>query len=627
MLKVLRKNYQSIWVKGALSAIVLVFVFWGIGSVGMSRMEVALRVNGEVISAKQLNFAYDMAQRNMRERFKGEFPVALLREQATDELIKTRLLCQEGERLGLRVTDEELRKAIEAQFGGRPNKEAYVQALRANGLTPAVFEQMQHDDVLSRKVLEVATAGVHVTEAQAKERYRYEKEQVTLKFVKVPSASFLDQVKLTEEDIQGYYEKQKEQFREPERAAIQYALFKAEQFAAEVKPSEDDVQSYYDAHPEQYHKPEEVRARHILFRFPPSPSEEQRASVRRRAADVLAKAKAGEDFAALARQHSEDGSASAGGDLGFFSRGKMVKPFEDAAFGLEPGAISELVESQFGVHVIKVEEKHAERTDSLETVHDAIVTAVKNERGRQMALERAEKVHERLLDGEDLAAVAKSVNVTVESPPPFSREEVVGGLPRNADLTKAVFETETGDVAEVVTLDAGYLVCRVVQRIPSAIPELAAVRSRVEKLLRQERATAAAVARAETLLAQLKDRGDLASLAAAEKLTVEETAPIGRQGSHIAKLGNVPDVKDAAFRLTGDQPIGPKVYQADGDAILIALKEHLPADEAKFQSEKTAFIEQEQRRAERAVREQFVKYLKGKADIQFGAGFGGGAAG
>lgn len=622
MLKVLRKNYQSIWVKGALSAIVLVFVFWGIGSVGMNRMEVAVRVNDEVISEKQLNFAYDMAQRSMRDRFKGELPAGLLRQQATDELIKTRLLCQEAERLGLAVTDEELRMSIEAQFGGRPSKEAYVQALRSNGLTPAVFEQLQHDDVLSRKVLEVATAGVQVSEAQAKERYRYEKEQVALRIVKLSASTFLDQVTLTDEEIRSYYDARKEQFREPERASLSYLRFSADQFAGAVNPTEDEVRDYYDGHQDQYHKAEEIRARHILFRVMSGVSDEQRTAVRARATEALTKAKAGEDFAALAQKYSEDSSASSGGDLGFFSRGKMVQPFEDAAFGLAVGALSDLVESPFGYHIIKVEEKRAERIDPLETVHDAIVKTLKGERGRRLALERAEKVRERLLDGEDLQAVAQSVNVAVVSPPPFGREEPIAGLPRNAELIKAVFETEAGQVTDVVTLDDGYLVGRVAQRVASFVPELDAARERVEKALRQERASAAAKTRAEALLAQLKERRDVDALAAAEKLTVEDTGPFGRQGGHVPKVGNVQELKDAAFRLTTEQPVAPQVYQAGGDVFIAVLKEHLPADEAKFESEKTTLMEQERRRLERTVSEQFVNYLKGKARIEFGSGRG-----
>lgn len=626
MLKVLRKNYQSIWIKGAFAAIVVVFVFWGIGSVGAGRLDVAVRVDDDVVTAKEFNRAYQLAQRTARDRFKGDVPAEMIRQQTLDQLITQKLLTQEAERLGLMVTDEELRNAIASfpvfQRDGRFDKDVYVQTLRANGFKPAEFQESQRQELLLRKVQGVISAGVQVTDAQLKERYRFDRERVNLRVAKLASAAFLDRVSVADNDVKAYYDGNKEKFREPERATIQYVYVKTESFAGQIAPTNEEIQAYYDAHVSDYHKPEEVRASHILFKLPPGATEEQKGSVRTRAAEVLAKARAGEDFAALARQFSEDSTASEGGDLGFFSRGKMVKAFEDAAFALAPGAVSDLVESNFGFHIIRCAEKQAERTDPLESVRDGVIAAIRKDKSGQMALEKAEKVRDRVENQEDVRAVAQSLGLPLESPPAFSRDETIPGLPRSEDLMTAVFTTPAGELGDIVSLEDGYVVFRVSQRAESFVPELEKARGKVTQALREERATAAAKEKAEALRKRLQEKPDFDALAATEGLTVQETGPFGRGGGFVVNVGNVPALKEAAFRLTPDQPVAPEVYEVSGDVVIAVLKERLPADESKFDQEKKSLLAQERRRLEVAVTEEFVNFLKSKARIEIGQGYG-----
>lgn len=625
MLNVLRKNYQSIWIKGAFGAIVLVFVFWGIGSVGASRLDVAVRVGDDVITAKEFNRAYQLAQRTARDRFKGDVPPDMIRQQTLDQLITQKLLTQEAERLGLSVSDEELRNSIAAmpifQRDGRFDKDAYVQTLRANGFKPAEFQESQRQELLLRKVQVVIGAGVQITDQQLKERYRFERERVNLRVAKVASAALLERVSVSDKDVKEYYDANKERFREPERATIQYAHVKSERYAGQIAPSNDEIQAYYDAHAADYHKPEEVRASHILFKLPPGATGEQKGAVRARAAEVLAKIRAGGDFAALAREHSEDSTAAQGGDLGFFPRGQMVKPFEDAAFALAPGAVSDVVESNFGFHIIRCAEKRAERTDPLASVRDGVIAAIRRDKSGQMALEKAEQLRERVENGEELRAAAQSLGLPLESPAAFSRDETVAGLPRSEDLAEAVFTTPAGGLGDIVSLDGDYVVFRVLQRAESFVPELDKARAKVTQALRAERATAAAKEKAEALRKRLQEKPDLDALAAAEGLTVQETGPFGRGGGFVVNVGNVPPLKEAAFRLTPEQPVAPEVYETGGDAVIAVLKERLPADESKFDQEKKSLLAQERRRVEMAVTEEFVNYLKGKAQIEIGQGY------
>jgi peptidyl-prolyl cis-trans isomerase D len=636
VLDVLRKNAQSTVIKVTFVAIVVVFVFWGVSTVQTDQMQVAATVNDEVISIKDLDRAQDNLVRGAGDLYR-ETPAQVLRGQALDQLITARLLTQEAERLGLMVSADELREAIAAlpvfQVDGRFDHGTYVRVLQANGVRPSDFEASQREQLLMTKLQEVIAAGVHVSDAQARERYRFDNEKVVLRFVKIAAAPFEAAATVSAEDVQGYFDQHREEFRDPERMQIRYLYFEPEKFAAQVTPSEEDIRVYYEAHAEDYQQPEEVRARHILLTLPPEPpagaateqkaaAEQQRAAVRARAAEIVSKVKAGEDFAALATSHSEDpGSAKAGGDLGFFARGRMVPAFEDAAFALAPGTVSDVVESPFGLHIIKVEEKRPARTQPLEEVRERIVGMLRQQRGREQALAAAERAHEQLTDGAALETVAGAAGLAVQSPPPFGRTEPVVGLPSAPELAEAVFQTEPNELGEIVTLGSGYVVFRATARSDSFLPDLDAVRARVEAAVKRERGRAAAKERAAALLARLQESKDLDALAAAEGLTVDETGPVSRQGGYVPKLGNLPDLKDRAFRLSPEDPVVPAVFNAQGDAVLAVLKERMPADEAAFEAQKATLLEQERRRFEMAVVQEFVNQLKKGARIEIGQGY------
>jgi peptidyl-prolyl cis-trans isomerase D len=625
VLKVLRKRRQSVLVIAPLGAIIVVFVFWGIGTVMTDRLQVVAKVNGEVIPVVELQRLVDNLQRSYRDLGPDALPPEMLRGQALDQLITLRLLSQEAQRLGLQVSDEELRESIAGipafQVDGRFDKGQYLAVLRANGRTPADFEEAQRAQVLVDKLQELVVAGAHVSQAEVKERFRFDNERVVLSYVKLEAAGFLPQVTLSDEDLKGYYEAHREEFREPERMRIEALFFDPQVFAAKATPTDAEIEAYYDANQDDFRKPEEVHARHILFRVGPGATAEEQEAIRSKAGGVLKELEGGGDFAALAQQHSEDATASAGGDLGWFGRGRMVPSFEQAAFALSPGAISEVVESPFGFHIIKVEDKRSERVEPLEEARETVVERMRAQRGRELALEAVEAAHDRLLDGEELAKVAADIGVGVQTPPPFARTESVVGLGQDPELLKTVFETDTGEVGEIVSLESGYVAFRALERIDSYVPDLAVIRDRVEEALRRERAAALAGERAQRLLKQLQETRDLGALALAEGLTVEETGPVGRIGAFVPGIGNAQDLKDAAFALTPETPVAPSVYEVQGDAVLAVLKERMPPDEATFAIQEATLTEQSRRRLEAALRRAFIDHLKSKAQIEVGQGY------
>jgi peptidyl-prolyl cis-trans isomerase D len=190
-------------------------------------------------------------------------------------------------------------------------------------------------------------------------------------------------------------------------------------------------------------------------------------------------------------------------------------------------------------------------------------------------------------------------------------------------MMKSIADTATGEVGDIVNANTGYAVFRVVERIESTVPELAAIREKVEAALRTERAQAQAKAKAEELLKRLQETKDLDALASAEGLTIEETGPVGRRGAYVPGLGNVSPLKNDAFALTAEAPIGPAVYTSEGDAVIVTLKERMPADDAAFASQEKTLSEQTRRQLEGTLLQQFVNHLKANAKIEIDPSYGG----
>jgi peptidyl-prolyl cis-trans isomerase D len=505
--------------------------------------------------------------------------------------------------------------------GGHFDRNAYVETLRRNNLKPIDFEDAQREELLITKLQDLIRSGVHVTDEELREQYRHENEKVNLRYVTLTVAKYFPDIKVTDDEGKAYLAEHQETFREPERSAIRYLLFTPEQFASQIEPSEDDLKAYFEAHQSDYQTQEQVRARHILFKIAPGATDDERKAVRAKAEAVLAEAKGGGDFAELAKKNSEDSSASAGGDLGLFSRGQMVPTFEKAAFALEPGGVSDLVESPFGLHIIKVDEKHPAHSDTFEEARARVLAEVQKQRGREAALAKAEDAHEKILNGEDLAAVATALGVKVDEPPPFALTETLPAIGMNKQFYQDVFNTGEKEIGEIATLEQGYLVYQVVSRIPTHVPQFDEIKVKVLDTVTKERASAQAKAAAEKVLERLKNKEAIDAVAAAEGLTVKETGPVGRVGGYVTGLGNLPDLKEAAFQLTPEQPLAPRTYDVNGDAVVAVLGSRIAADNSGFDKQKDALRDRIRRRLEAAAVEVFVAQLKGKAQIEIGQAY------
>jgi peptidyl-prolyl cis-trans isomerase D len=612
-------------VKIMFGAIVLVFVFFGVGAVQDSPPVVAV-VNDEALTPVDYVRTYNNLVRVYQDIFKENFgpeqaSMLGLKTRALEQLVSSSLMRQEAERLGLSVGAEEVRRALMAvpsfQVDGRFNKDLYLRIIRINRMTPGDFEEAQRQELLIGKIRDLVTSAVHVGEAVARDRYAYQNEEVNLRFLRFDGRAFEAEVAVTDEEVQTHYDQHAQDFETPERRRVEYVFYAAENFMASAQPTEEAIRAYYEEHLDDYALPERVRARHILFQLGADVDESLKSEVRTKAEEVLAKVKAGEDFAALARESSEDrASADAGGDLGLITRGRMGDEFDAAAFSQEVGTTSDVVETPLGFHIIRIEEKIPEGPDDFENVRGEIVRALKRTMARDLANAEANQGYEKAAAGETLAAVAAAAGLQAKQPEPFASMEDIAELGANSPLASAAFSVEQGQLGPLTAAPNGFFLFRVTEKIPPQTPELGQVRERVETAVRALKAADVAKERAAEALEALKSNGDLDAVAATYGLSALETGAFTRAGSYVPNIGNAPELKTAAFSLTDESGTAPQVYEADEAHFVAVLAERVPVDEEEFQGQKEQLVVQLQRQQEAQVLDEFVDYLQSRATIE-----------
>ena len=627
MLKFMRRHSKSTTIKILFWIIIAVFILWGVGSFRNEQPLYAASINGDLISPKEVRRAAQQLERFYRqiygENFSPDLAKALdFKSRALDQIINTALLRQEGQRLGLSVSEEEIRAAIAGIEGltvdGKFRRDVYFRFLRSQGLTAAEFETAQHDSLLVQKMRSVITRSIRPDEDAARAIYAFSNEKVNLSFLRVKAAGEAKSVTVTEDDTKAYFESHRESFREPQRASIDYLSYADKDFENSASVSDEELTAEYETFKQtRYTKPEEARARHILLRVPPGANAATEDEIRARAASILERLKKGEDFATLAKDLSEDPSnKDRGGDLGFFTRGQMEEAFESAAFALKDGEFSDVIRTRYGFHILRVEERRPERQQPFEEVRDSIARSLRVERARAQARDTAFADSQEALAGKSLEDIAKARHLELHSPPPFAENEGVVGLPQLPELVKSVFEAAAGQIGPVTQGPGIHVLFRMKEKIPSHVPDLQEIQARVEKALREEKGAIRAKERATELWKLATEKRNLEELEHAESPKVEETGPFTRTGDYVPKIGSVPGLKKEAFSLTPENPVASEVTVAGGDAFVVMLKEKTPADMAEFETKKDELVKRYLEDQREASLQALLDQLKKRASIQ-----------
>ncbi len=631
MLHFLRRHSQSRVIQVIFSLIIAVFVLWGVGAVVNegSPLTTIASVDGKPIEQLSVQRAEMNLAQAYREAYKGQFTPEMrkamnLRQRALDGLIDRAVLVNQSQKLGYIVDDQELRDSIvdspAFQVGGRFSKEHYLRVLRSAGLTPGDFESAKREDLAVERLQNVIGDNVAISDDDARDDIIAREEKRSVAFVKIPSADLTANVQVTDADLETFFEANKARYAEPEKVKVELLTYPVDKFGENVEITEEQITTEYEENlATKYTQPHEVHARHVLIRVPRDADDDTKAKARTRIDEVKAKLDGGADFATIAKEYSEDpGSKDRGGDLGFFPRGRMVGAFDDAAFSLKAGEISDVVESPFGFNIIKVEEVREERQKPIEEVREEIVATLKKATASEKAKEAAAQDEDAIAGGATLDQIAEKRGLTVERPEAMARGAAFPSLGRSLPLTNALWDAKPGEYTAPVDVNGTVVIGRLAENVPSTTPSFADVKDRVDAAYRLQKATEAAKAEAEKVLAAAKTDG-LEKAAAAANRKAEVATPFVRTGPFIPGMGSNQQVKDAAFALTTDKKLADEVFVIGPDAFVVELRDvTVPSDE----DIQKKLAETKKRLLDKRRNDAFTRYvgeLKKKAHIEVNA--------
>lgn len=597
MLRILREHASSWMLKGILVLVAVTFTFWGGYSFFREKkVTYVAKVNGITIEWREYNDAFQNTVKQYRDALGPSFSEKMieelgLKEKIVDGLIDKILILQEAKRLGLSIPDEALRGAIESipafQVNGQFDKRNYERFLRLNRMTPDEFEQSQRENLLiSKAVSLIRTNGGKVSEEEVLDIYLFENERIDLTFLKIAPDFFKSQVNANDIEMKDYYEKHREEFRIPTFVQIQYLLFRPSDFESKIQVSPDEIKRYYDLRKDTFKIPKQMRVRNILIKAGPQESPDQLETKKKKAEEILEKAKKTKDFGSLAKQHSEAENASKGGDLGWIQKGMLGEQIESILFSMKAGELSGVLPGRDGFLIFKIEEVKEDKQKPFEEVKAQILQTLKKEKAKAEASRKADDAFYSLFRSRDLEGYAGEKNVPIKTTGLFKEGDEIPEIGKNPLFYSSAFSLKVGEISPVVDIPPNYYVLKQVNKKDSRVAPQDEVKEEVRRKLIEIKAEAQARQVAEEFLNQIRTGKNMREVAREKGYPLTETGFFTRTAGVVPKIGPAREFMGILASLTEKNPVPKEVIRTKDGYFVVRLSGHEPADQGKFQSVK-----------------------------------------
>jgi peptidyl-prolyl cis-trans isomerase D len=561
------------------------FVFWGgtMNDSGGNVVRDAASVDGDPIAGELATRAWSRQQEQWSRQFGSDIPAErraqmqdqLLEQLVIDKVIQHRLRDRQfgvGESAVRKIAREEPAFQLNGKYDPAVAKAALAQA----GLSESQYFSDTRMSLLRAQLQRGIRQSYFLTSRELERLVALENEEREVRFVVLPVDKFGGSGPVDEAEIKSYYDANGDRFLSTESVALEFAELRVEQLATQVTPSEDDLKQRFEETRDRYNVPERRRSRHILIKVG-----DDEAAAQKKAEQVLAEAKApGADFAALAKKYSEDVSGQQGGDLGFTERSAFVGPFADALFAMQVGEVRGPVKSQFGFHIIKLEEIQAGQAKKFEDVRAELDSLYRQDQASELFGERQEALSARLEAGEeDIDKLAQGLGLVRGSVPTFLRGGGAEPLGSSRELQDVVFSDAALNQGKIVGPvgigDDRLVVVKVTQHRKPEVKPLADVREEIIGLLRHERGVAAAKAAAQSGVEKLNAGESLDKVASSWGLSSEPARFVGRGDPSIPAA-----LRTALFEAARPQgrPIAQTVALDDGASAVYVLTQSRVAD-------------------------------------------------
>jgi len=555
--------------------------------------QVVAEVGKDVITVPDVQ---RVIQGNLRQR---QLPTELLPTfipQMVQELITERALAYEAQRLGFQVTDADVRDAIKQSIpslfpdGNFVGRDAYSAMLAQQNMTIEDFETDLRRQLLVTRLRNIALEGMVVSPKEVEQAYKKKNEKVVVQYVKLSRDKYKAEIEPTPAEIQAYYNSNKSAYQKPERKDLVLLVADQSKLEQTITPTDAELRRIYDQNKDQYRVPERVDVRHILLKTTgKDPAED--AKVKAKAEDIEKQLKAGANFADMAKKYSEDpGAAQTGGEYKGVTRGQMVPEFEQAAFSLKPGQISDPVKTTYGYHVLEVEKHDEARLKPFEEAKDEIAANLKKQRANDQMQQIADRAQADLKkDPAHPEKVAAEFNMQLVKADGVQPGKPVPDVGTSSDFDQSLLGLKKGDISQPVALPGNKIVlAEVMDIIPPQPAPFDEVKDQIKSTIEGNRTQTALEKHGQELLDKAKSMGgDLEKAAKSMGLEAKTSNPVGPTDT-VEGLGSATVFGDAFQRPQGSL-FGP-FAEADG-MVVGKIVQHAPLDMSKLAEQRASLID------------------------------------
>ena len=564
------------------------------------------QIGGKKITGQELRKMVDNRLKGSQGGYNPSL-AAYIAPSMLDEMVYREAILLQARKLGIEASPAEVLKAAQA-IPGLYNNGVFIgedKLEQAIGMTSDQLEEELGEGIVAQKMQEIITDGVQVTAAEVRAEFVKRNDKTKIQYVLFDPSQYIKGVKVTPEALEGFFKQSSARYSLPEERRVRYVLIDPDALHAQIKVSDQEVKQYYNQHISDYRVPERVHVAHILFKTTGKTPAEV-ATIEKTARDVLGQIKSGKDFGELARQHSEDSSAPQGGDINWIVRGQTVKEFEDAAFSMKPGQVSDLVKTIYGIHILKVLDRQNAHLQTLDEVKYQIRPTLEKEKLVRSEQALADDLGRRLQQNpKAFGDVARQANLEVKETPLFKYKQTLPDFGNSEGFANLSFQLRLNDVGEPVTVPKGQAIIQVIDIVPEHQAKMDEVRAQVEQDYRASESKVLAADAARQFAEKCKTQ-DFKAAARAMSLTVKESVDFSVL-DNVENIGQGSSLSDA-FTL----PVGKtsNVVPAGANSVVFNVLAHTPAVEADLPRQQDQISEELVERKRSLAFEIYRKNLK-----------------
>ncbi|WP_456375060.1 SurA N-terminal domain-containing protein [Thiolapillus sp.] len=631
MLLAIREKAQGWFAWLIVGFITIPFALWGIQSyLGVSSDPVAVSVDGKEITERQV----EQRVRQFRDRLRSQlgkayrpemFDDKTLRKQVIEQLINDAVLSETADAWKLRVSDDFVRQYIQSipsfQTNGKFNVQAYNTLIRNQGMSQRSFEEEVRGDLVMEQLQYGLSGSAFATDHELNDSIRLKDQERELSYLTISGSKLAADYVPAEDEIKAYYEEHLNKYMVPERVKLEYLLLSPEILGADLEVTEEKLRDYYRQHQDEFQAPEERKLRHILIKVAENADQAAVDAARAKAADLEQRLAKGEKFEDLAKEFSDDpGSKDQGGELGWISPGLMAKTFEEEAYKLKKGQISQPVRTPFGFHIIQVVDIRNPDKGNFEILRDKIETAWRRQQAEQILFDKAEQLADLSYESPDsLVPAAEALGLKVQESGWVDRRGGQGDL-SSPKIVAAAFSDDVlgeGNNSELIELEGDkVLVLRVVEHEAEHPQSFEEVKDKVVAAMKRDKGKALAAEKGTALLASLEaGEKTLQQIAADGDGELKSDIKVKRQSTLLPQA-----VREKAFGLGRPEKGKPAfggIGLGNGDYALLAVTDVTDGDPSKLDDKARKAARQTMARSKGKLQFNIMgRYLRERADVE-----------